>query len=105
MKLAHLMVWRLGMGSKHLGDFCSIPESEISERLKEDLNVETERIFRECAAETEQLLRNETQLLDRFAQELLQKEELEYDEIDAIFNEYHKSKFTGPQNPPGQKNS
>lgn len=102
MQLAHVMVWRLGMGTKHLGDFVSIPESQISEKLKEDLNAETERIFRECAAEAEQLLRNEIQLLDRFADELLKKEELEYDEIDAIFNEYNKSKYAKPQNPPQQ---
>lgn len=103
MRLAHTMVWRLGMGSKHVGDFASIPETQISEKLKEDLNAETERIFRECAAEAEQLLRNELQLLDRFANELLKKEELEYDEIDAVFKEYNKTKFSGPQIiPPGE---
>lgn len=104
MQLAHTMVWRLGMGSKHLGDFASIPESQISEKFKEDLNAETQRIFVECAAETEQLLRSEIQLLDRFADELLKKEELEYDEIDAIFKEYNKTQFTGPQIPPEQTN-
>ncbi len=100
MQLAHTMVWRLGMGSKHIGDFAMIPETQISEKLKEDLNSETERIFRECAAEAEQLLRNEIQLLDRFAKELLEKEELEYDEIDAIFKEFNKTQFFGPQIPP-----
>ncbi|MFH1692176.1 MAG: AAA family ATPase [Candidatus Omnitrophota bacterium] len=104
MRLAHVMVWRLGMGSKHLGDFTSIPEAQLSEKLKEELNTETQRIFVECAAETEQLLRNEIQLLDRFADELLKKEELEYDEIDAVFKEYNKCKFSGPEILPEQTN-
>lgn len=93
MQLAHFMVWRLGMGGKHLGDFDAVPEAQLSEQLKQDLNEETQKIFQECAKDAENLLRQEKVLLDRFANELLEKEELEYDEIDAIFKEYHKTKF------------
>lgn len=93
MLIAHTMVWRLGMDGKHLGDFTAIPENQLSENLKNELNIETQRLFQECTAEIETLLRNESALLDRFAAELLKKEELEYDEIDAIFKEYHKVKF------------
>lgn len=99
MQIAHLMVWKLGMDEKHLGDFTAIPESQISDQLKNDLNNETERILKSCTQEAENLLTQELPLLDRFAKELLDREELEYDEIDAIFKELHKSKYTGPSRP------
>jgi cell division protease FtsH len=99
MRIAHLMVWRLGMDGKHLGDIASIPESQISEQLKQELNNETQRLMQECLRDVENLLRQESNLLDRFADELLKKEELDYDEIDAIFKEYHKSKFNSAPPP------
>lgn len=99
MQVAHFMVWRLGMGERHLGDFTTIPESQLSDQIKLDLNNETERILKTCAAEVEELLTKEIALLDRFAKELLEREELEYDDIDTIFKEYHKSKYSGPSNP------
>ncbi len=40
----------------------------------------------------EDLLKKETPVLDRFAEELLKKEELDYDEIEAIFKEFGKSR-------------
>lgn len=92
MQIAHTMVWRLGMGEKHLGDFVTIPESQLSDSVKEDLNGETERILKTCTSQVEELLSKERAILDRFAKELLEKEELEYDEIDAIFKEFNKSK-------------
>lgn len=89
---AHNMVWKLGMGKNgYLGDYTAIPENQLSEDLKNKLNVETNQIMKECAQEVEQLLKQEDQLLDRFANELLAKEELEYDEIDSIFKEYGKT--------------
>ncbi|MFA5039667.1 MAG: AAA family ATPase [Candidatus Omnitrophota bacterium] len=103
MRIAHVMVWRLGMDGKHMGDFTAIPDNQLSENLKNELNQETQRLFQECVAETETLLRDETQLLNRFASELLKKEELEYDEIDAIFKEYHKVKFGFAPNLPPEK--
>ncbi|MDD5019910.1 MAG: AAA family ATPase [Candidatus Omnitrophica bacterium] len=103
MHLAHLMVWCLGMDGKHVGDFTVIPEGQLSEQLKNELNIETQRILQECLAKTETLLRDESILLDRFANELLKKEELEFDEIDAIFKEYHKVKFGASPTPPLEK--
>ena len=38
----------------------------------------------------EQVLRAESRILDRFAQELLRRDELDYDEIVSIFLEYGK---------------
>jgi cell division protease FtsH len=92
MTQAHNMVWRLGMGKNgYLGDYTAIPENQLSEDLKNQLNAETNQIMKECIHEVEQLLKQEDQLLDRFANELLTKEELEYDEIDSIFKEYGKT--------------
>ncbi len=90
--LAHSMVWRLGMGSKYLGDFTVVPENQLSETVKSELNAETNGLFRACAEEVEKLLNRERQILDRFAEELLKREELEYDDIEAIFAEYGKTR-------------
>jgi cell division protease FtsH len=103
MTYAHQMVWNYGMGSSGLiGDYSVLeggldqakgfrslqPASFLSERLKEQLNQETQDILQNCLKEVEELLKKESKLLDRFAQELLTKEELNYDEIEAIFQEY-----------------
>lgn len=103
MTYAHQMVWNYGMGSSGLiGDYSVLeggldqakgfrslqPASFLSERLKEQLNQETQDILQDCLKEVEELLKKESKLLDRFAQELLAKEELNYDEIEAIFQEY-----------------
>ncbi len=90
MAIAYSMVWNIGMAEKQMvGDYTTI--ETMSEAIKEKLNKEVEIILDKCAKEVEDLLRKEIVLLDRFAMELLRKEELEYDEIDAIFKEYGKS--------------
>ncbi|MCQ9207295.1 MAG: AAA family ATPase [Omnitrophica bacterium] len=92
MKKAHVMVWKLGMGdSGLLGDFTVIPKEQLSEEMKRKLNDDTNKVFKKCFKEVEELLNDERVILDRFAKELLEKEELEYDEIEAIFKEYGKS--------------
>jgi len=91
MTIAHNMVWKYGMGEANLlGDYTIIPESQLSEKVKEKLNEETDKIFKKCVKEVEELLAKERLILDRFAKELLAREELDYDEIDAIFKEYGK---------------
>jgi cell division protease FtsH len=91
MKLAHNMVWRLGMNDAGLlGDFTAIPEAQLSDKYKEKLNEETNNIIQKCLRDVEDLLSKEKPILERFVKELLEKEELEYDEIDAIFKEYGK---------------
>ena len=62
--------------------------SPFMEKVKEQLNQETQDILQECLKEVENLLKKESKLLDRFAQELLAREELNYDEIEAIFQEF-----------------
>lgn len=91
MKLAHNMVWRFGMGdSGLLGDFTAVPETQLSEKIKEQLNDETNKVIQKCMKDVEELLQKERPLLERFVKELLAKDELDYDEIEAIFKEYGK---------------
>ncbi len=106
MSWAHAMVWQFGMGKSQLiGDY-SILESlrtnssapALSEKTKELLNNDVQYILQECLKEVEETLKKEQKILDRFAQELIQKEELEYDEIQAIFKEYGFQK-NAPPNP------
>lgn len=92
MAIAHNMVWKLGMGpSNLLGDFTIIPDTQISNDVKMKLNDDTNRIVQECLKEVEDLLRKENDIFERFAHELLTRQELEFDEIEAIFNEYGKA--------------
>lgn len=93
MKIAHFMVWRLGMGgSGFAGDYTQIPPEQISDEIKFKLNEDTNRIIKDCLKEVEDLLKQERTILDHFSKELLQKEELEYDEIEDIFKKYNKTK-------------
>ena len=92
MGIAHTMVWRYGMNSVGLiGDFTMIPESQLSEDVKKTLNEETNKIMQECLKSVGELLKKEWVIAERFVKELLEKEELDYDEIEAIFNEYGKT--------------
>ena len=96
MRIAHFMVWKLGMGpSGHIGDFTIIPEHELSETIKTKLNEDTNQILKGCLDEVEQLLKREKVVFERFAHELLVRQELEFDEIEAIFAEYGKANPRG----------
>ena len=104
MQSAYNMVWRWGMGSSGLvgdyslletmredyGSFRGEKTSFLSEKLKEQLSNDVQQILNSCLKEVEELLKNESALLDRFAQELLTKDELNYDEIESIFKEFNK---------------
>ncbi len=99
MGVAHTMVWRLGMGSKYLGDWMLLDglgsngllaRNLLSDEVRKELNAETNAILRSCEKEVEDLLTKERAILDRFAQELIKREELEYDDIEQIFAEYGK---------------
>jgi cell division protease FtsH len=104
MHNAHSMVWKWGMGksglvgdytmlqsmSENLGTFAGGRSSFISEKVKEQLNNDVQEILSSCLIEVTELLKKETALLDRFAQELLIKDELNYDEIEVIFKEFNK---------------
>jgi len=90
--IAHTMVWKLGMADSDTlhGDYTSIPETQLSNEIKTKLNDASEVIIQRCLKEVEELLKEENDLFERFARELLTRQELDYDEIEAIFNEYGK---------------
>ena len=94
MNLAHFMVWVLGMGSSGMiGDYTIYKEGNallLSEDVKMRLNQDVDKVLKECLAEVEALLRKEKDLFERFAHELLTKQELDYDEIEAVFAEFGK---------------
>lgn len=106
MQLAYRMVWEWGMGKSGLVGNYSLLEtmhsdhgvfkgeklSFISEKVKEQLNNDMQEILQGCLKEVENLLEKESSLLDRFAQELMAKEELNYDEIEAVFKEFNKNR-------------
>ena len=103
MATAHEMVWRLGMGNNgFIGDYTVLLESwrfrgggtsdQLSDGVKEKLNNETYRILQECLQDVEDLLKREDVLLERFTDELLKRNELEYDDIEAIFAEYGRQR-------------
>ena len=94
MNLAHTMVWMLGMGPSGLvGDYTIYREDRamlLSEEIKLKLNEDVDKVLKACMAEVEVLLVKEKEIFDRFARELMAKQELDYDEIEAIFAEYGK---------------
>ncbi len=92
MSIVYHMVWKYGMGNVgYVGDFTIIPENMLSDTIKNQLNDEVTQIMGQCLKDVEKLLTDERSLLDEFANELLQKEELDYDEIEAIFQKYGKA--------------
>ena len=96
---AHNMVWSWGMGKSgvigniHAVDFYRWQNvSLISEEMKARLDNDTQDILQNSLREVEELLRQEKPLLDRIAKELVEKNELNYDEIEAIFKEFGKTR-------------
>ncbi|MBN1913464.1 MAG: AAA family ATPase [Candidatus Omnitrophica bacterium] len=97
---AHNMTWRMGMGkSGLLGDFHALDFYRrlggitlISEETKSRLDKDVQEIMQSCLKEVSDLLKKEEPLLDRLAKELVAKEELNYDEIEAIFQEFGKNR-------------
>ncbi len=97
MNNSYQMVWRFGMGKSGLvGDFTTVA-SELSEKTKEKLDGETQDILQGCLKEVEELLKKEFGLLDKFAEELLKKEELDYDDIETLFNAHGLQRAPEPQ--------
>ena len=101
--IAQIMVWRLGMSDNGLvGDFAT-PLSRtnsmegllahLSDSTKEKLNKEVQQILKDCYKEVEELLIKEDELLDKLAGALLEKDELEYEDIDTVCQKYGKTKI------------
>ncbi len=99
MAKASHMVWTLGMGKSGLiGDYTALlgdsrsGNSQVSEAMKDRLNMETQDILRKALEETEALLVRERVLLDAFAKELMERTELDFDEIEEIFKAHGKER-------------
>lgn len=106
--IAYTMVWRWGMGSSgmvgnyDMAGYFSSPSGKsngsftsyipLSEKTKQKLDEDVQEILSGCLKEVEELLTKERNLLDEFARRLFEKEELEYDEITQLFQEYGKQK-------------
>jgi cell division protease FtsH len=101
LSMAHNMVYQWGMGeSGFLGNFDALYRREesdepmMSESLKTKLDEDVQKILSSCLRETEALLTRERALLDKFAMDLLAKEELNYDEMEEIFKSFGKVRPT-----------
>ncbi len=96
MTYAYAMVYHYGMGASGLiGDFGSMVHSGpfggssiLSEQTKARLEQDVQDILQSCLKEVKETLSRNRDLFEDFAQRLLQKEELEYDEIVQIFDNY-----------------
>ena len=91
-RIARAMVWQLGMGkSGLLGDFTSMSsreESPISEKTRETLDADVQDILQSSLKDIEQTIAKHRELFEFFAQELYKRQELEYDDIEAIFAKF-----------------
>ena len=96
MRYAHSMVWQYGMGpSGLLGDFASIMSSyghwtstsPIGEATKEKLNDDVQKILQQCLKSVQEMVEQNWEAIEIFAQRLYVKEELDYDEIEDIFKQ------------------
>ncbi len=96
--IGQAMVWQYGMGTSGIIGNYAITQhnhsvhSELSEAFKKQLNDETQLILRQCEKETEAFLKQEWPMVDVFAKLLIEKEELNYDEIEDVFAKHNKSR-------------
>ena len=100
MSVASSMVWHYGMSSNgFVGDYNMLlgdikrGDSRISESMKDHLNKEVQLILHNAIEEVEAFLRSEWPMMDVFVKALLEKSELDYDEIEAIFKEHGKERI------------
>lgn len=96
--IAHNMVWRWGMGNSGLiGNFHVLTNGSgggvpISEQTRQRLDQDAQEILQVCMKDVDGLIGQERAILDRLAQELVSKDELNYDEIQAIFESFGKGR-------------
>ncbi len=99
LNIARDMVWSYGMGPSGLiGEFqhqSDWKRNMVSEKTKETLDHDVQEILQTCMKDVHEILTQHRDLLEYFSQELLKKEELEYDEIQAIFNKFNLKPISG----------
>ncbi len=93
LKCAHAMVWRYGMGkSGFIGDFFAIADAHgrpiVSDEIQRTLDNDVQDILQICMKEVREILTDKMEVLEYFAQELLKREELDYDQIVVIFENF-----------------
>jgi cell division protease FtsH len=100
-KTAHDMVYKWGMGdSGFLGNTYAFGiynpwwggTWNISEATKAKLDEDVQKILNKCLKDVEEILTREKELFEYFAQELMKKGEIEYDEIVEIFRKHGKER-------------
>jgi cell division protease FtsH len=84
-------VGQWGMG-RHLYSFAVIPESEIGGTIQfmlgqEEVREEVDALLKRCKAEVTELLRSRRAALERIRDELLEREELVGDRLEALMTE------------------
>ncbi|MFC1501532.1 AAA family ATPase [Elusimicrobiota bacterium] len=93
MMIANAMVWNLGMGeSGMVGDYSVIPKEQISEDLKDKLNSETTQILAGSLVKVETFLKKQWKIVEILAERLIKQEELDFDDVEAIFKSCEKTK-------------
>lgn len=101
LSTAQSMVWSYGMGKSGLvgqfRDYHSYARHSqmISEKTVEVLDNDVQAILKECIDDVTKILAEKKDLLEYFSQELLKKEELEYEEIQAIFDKFGLKPISG----------
>jgi len=91
-QLAHNMSWRWGMGkSGHIGNFDGRWTSHL---IQEDLDKDAEETIEQCSEQINNLLRENWPVVEKIAAELIEKEELDYDQIEGIFKEAGRERPT-----------
>ncbi|OGX59793.1 MAG: hypothetical protein A2306_05855 [Omnitrophica WOR_2 bacterium RIFOXYB2_FULL_38_16] len=89
IQIAHNMVWSYGMGASGLiGDFNALGANNLSERTKETLDSDIQELLQSCLRDVESLVETNWAAVEAFAGALHKKQELDYDEIEAIFSSF-----------------
>jgi cell division protease FtsH len=96
MLRASNMVWEYGMSNNgFVGDYTVLlKQKRISEEMKEHLNKEVQAIMEQAAKDVEAFLQKEWGILEICAKALLERNELDYDEIEALFKENGKERIS-----------
>jgi len=89
-ELAEYMVSLWGMGTSGPS---SVSNNTFSFRTRELAEKDKEDIINNCFNEVNELLRKEINILERVANELINKEELDYDSLEEIFKEFGKTRL------------
>ena len=82
-KIAENMVFRWGMGSSG--------PIQVTKSLSHVAEQDKEQLIESCLEEVNEVLRKEKDILEEIAQGLLEKEELDFDELDEIFKRHGKA--------------